>query len=276
MYSFAAMKRALFVLSLVTLPGLAACKDEKPSLNQLADDAKKKEESKKKERDDAIAADKKKLDELLPKVNEKAKEVEKLFAALLPKVPDAKTLKAKKECPDAKINADAPSEEKRRVLVVNHENVYTLAGKGDGTFHTIAVDQGPNLRRSEGKESLLFDRKPPETSDAAKERIAAADYVLGFRYIGVGVFTAFKPSRIEGNGSTPARVDGYTVVFDKESKEQLCHIETWGENLKSRAETLAVGPALYEDAWTMWLHTTNRNLDAVSKALSIEGAPKKK
>ncbi len=270
------MKRALSLLSLVLVPGLSGCKDDKPSLNQLTDEAKKKDDAQKKEREAAIEADKKKLDAIAPKLAEKQKEIERLFAAILPKIPAAASLKTKKPCPDAKILADVPAEDKRRVLVFNQENLITLAGKADDKFHTPAVDQAQYLRRSHGKESLLLEKKPAETSDVAGERLAAAEYVLSFRYLGVGVFTAFKPSRIEGVGSTPARVDGYTVIFDKESKEPLCHIETWGENLKSRAEALAVGPALYEDAWSMWLHTTSKNLDSVSKALSIEGAPGKK
>lgn len=283
------MRRSLRRLVVVLLASASlstlvlGCGRDKPSLDQLAKEAKDKEDKRKKDEEEARAKEKAATEALDPQVVEKRRPLDKLFGQIYDALPDGTKIKERKECPDAKILADAPSEEKRKVLLVNQENLWTLAGKNDAnpdagalSFHTMAADEAQWMRRPEGKETFLLERGPSDSSDRAKSRLEAIDWIAGHRYIGVAVFTRFRASSMKGGSSTPARVEGWTIIFDKETQKPICHVESWGENLASKAETLTVGRAVYEDLWTMWLHTTSKNLDAVSKQLGVEGVSKRK
>jgi hypothetical protein len=278
-----AMKKATLGLCLLLVAVPLACQKEGPSVDSLAQEAKEKEARLKKEKEDAEAKEQKSLERAVAILSERRKPLDQLFADLWDKLPpDPKKLK-REPCPDAKIVADTPDPEKRKVLVFNQEILWRMAGKGDllpdgavAPFHTPAGDEAQYLRRSEGKETPLADRAPPRTSVEADRRIEAIEFVKSHRYLGVAMFTSFRPSVPQGTAATPAHAEGFTVIFDRETKTALCQVDASADNLVPRDEALVPGIALYESLWTMYLHATAKNLDSVSKELSIEGVPRKK
>ncbi|MCC6647647.1 MAG: hypothetical protein IT374_19005 [Polyangiaceae bacterium] len=263
----------------VALLACACGKPDKASVRDLAAEAKAKDEKLKRDAAEAAAKDKAEVDKLIPRIVEGRRPLDQRFAAAYSLIPDFSRWKERAPCPDAQIEKDSPAPEQRRVLLVNQENLFTMAGKQDAGpvpgFRTKAADEAQWMRRAEGKESLLLERAMPDSADKAQAQLAAIEYAKGFRYLGVGVFTGFRASRVEGTSASPARAEGWTIIVDLDQKKVLCHVESWGENLTRKDSGLAIGRVVYEDAWAMWVHTTAKNLDAVSKVLSVEGAKRR-
>ena len=271
--------RAAKLLSLVLL--VAACdKSDKASVRDMAAEAKARDEKLKKEAEEIAAKDRAGVETMVPKIIENRRPIDQRMLMAYGLIPDVSKWKERKVCPDAEIEKVAPTPEKRRILLVNQENLFTMAGKHDAGpipgFRTKAADEAQWMRRAEGKESLLLERAMPDSADKAKAQLEAIEYVNGFRYLGIGLFTGFRASRVEGTSASPARAEGWTLIVDLEEKKVICHVESWGENLTRKDGGLSIGRAVYEDAWSMWVHTTAKNLEAVSKVLTVEGAPKKK
>lgn len=267
-------------LPLIALLAAACGKSDKASVRDMAAEAKAKDEKLKRDAEEAAAKDRAGVETLVPKIIEGRRPLDQRFLTAYGLIPDFSKWKERKACPDAEIEKAAPTPEKRRLLLVNQENLFTMAGKHDAGpipgFRTKAADEAQWMRRAEGKESLLLERAMPDSADKAQAQLDAIEYVKGFRYLGIGVFTGFRASRVEGTSASPARAEGWTIIVDLDEKKVLCHVESWGENLTRKDGGLSIGRAVYEDAWAMWVHTTAKNLEAVSKVLVVEGAPKKR
>ncbi len=272
------MREKLGLLA-VALLAVACGKPDKASVRDLAAEAKARDEKLKHDAEEVAAKDRAEVARLQPQILDARRPLDQRFASAYSLIPDFSRWKERKACPDAEIERAAPVPEKRRLLLVNQENLFTLAGKHDAApvpgFRTKAADEAQWMRRAEGKESLLLDRAPPDSADKARAQLEAIEYVKGFRYLGIGVFTGFRASRVDGTSASPARAEGWTIIVDLDEKKVLCHVESWGENLTRKDSGLAIGRAVYEDAWAMWVHTTAKNLDAVSKVLSVEGAKRR-
>ena len=264
-----------FVLALL----LPACEREtRVSVDKLAEEAKAKDEKLKRERADAAQQEKTARDALVAKLAARRPAVDQLFSGIYAALPDVKSLK-RRECPDAKLTADTPDAEKRKVLVVNQETLWRLAGRADDlppgaqqAFHSIAVDDGQWMVRANGKETPLSTRTPPESAAEAQARLEAIDFIDAHRYFGVAMFTNFKTPGGTGLG----HVEGFTVIFDRQSKMPLCQIDAAADNMPGKTEVSSVGRQADEDLWIMYLHGVGKNLDAVTKVLTIEGVSKRK
>lgn len=273
------MLRPAILATLAVLATLPACEREKPSLDKLTTEAHDKDEKIKRDRAEIEAKEKAERESLVKKLATRRPPIDQLFSAIWTAIPDAKTIK-RKECPDAKITADTADPEKRKVLVFNQETVWRLAGKADdipaGTvqnFHTAALDDATWMVRATGKETPLATRTPPESANEAQARLDAIDFIEAHRYLGVGILTRFKSPGGTGQG----HVEGFTVIFDRETKLPLCQVEVSADNLQNKADLVPVGKQADEDLWIMFLHTTAKNFDAVSKVFTVEGVtPKKK
>jgi hypothetical protein len=276
-----ARSRWFTVLSLVLGVGAglagAGCKDEKPDGSTVRLQQEYRDQEKKKTEDAAREKAKKELDELIPRLMEKRKPLDAAFQGMWQSLPDVKGMK-RKECPDKQILADTPDPEKRKVLVFNKESLYLLTGQADGrpdagaeAIHTVAAYPAFGLRRPEGKETPLLDRSVPDSAESVNQQLAAADYVAAHRYIGIGLFTAFYEPDATAARPKPTRVEGWTVVFDQQTKKPLCQVEAAGEGLVTDGVVMT-GQAADEEAWAMFILLSGKNMDAISKALTVEGA----
>jgi hypothetical protein len=268
-------------LTLASVWSSTGCSRDKPDLSQMSREAEAKEAKLKQERDAVAAREAAALDELIPRVIEKRKPLDKAFGVIWQNLPELKNIKLK-SCPDPKITADTPDEAKRAVLVINKESAFTLTGRakaapdgGAEQIHTVAAYHAFSMKRPEGKETPLLDAAPPASAEQARAQLEAADFISAHRYIGVVLISAFKEADNTSVKPTPARLEGWTVIFDRETGKPLCQIEASGESI-AQSDSASGGGLAAEEAWYMYLHTTAKNLDAISKVLSIEGISRKK
>lgn len=257
------------------------CAKEKATLGDMSQEVAQREAKLRQDREAAAAREKSDLEALLPRIAEKRRPLDQAFTAIWASLPDAKSLK-RRECPDAKISADTPDDAKRGVLLMNKEMVYLLTGKakppvdgGAEEIHTPAAYHASSLRRAEGPENAIFDAAPPTSAEQARARLEAIDYVMAHRYVGVLLITYYKEPEALGAKPTPARVEGMTVVFDREGAKALCQIEGSGESV-AQSDSVATGALANEEAFRMYVHTTAKNIDAISKVLWVEGGQRRK
>lgn len=234
-----------------------------------------------KQRAEAEAAEKAAYDAIAPQLPEKRRPLDKAFSVLWDNLPDAKTLK-RKDCPDSQIIANTPDPEKRAILMLTKEGVHLLSGKakpavdgGAEEFHTVAAFHAFAMKRASGKESPLLDAAAPSSADAVKAQLEAIEFVMAHRYIGVAIPTAYKEAEVSGVKPSPARIEGWSVIFDRETGKPLCQIEAHGESI-ALAESASGGALADEEAWFSYINTSSRNFDAITKAFTVEGAPRKK
>jgi hypothetical protein len=257
------------------------CSKEPSSATRKLEEQAKEEARKKQEQQEAEARQKKALDDLIPRLMEARRPVDEAFARVWVGLPESKTL-SRKPCPDKQILADTPDEAGRTALVFNKESVFLLSGKADAregkleTYHTPALEHGLTLRAPGAKETPLLERVAGDTVEKVQAQIDAAEHVKKYRYIGVGVITAYQAADPRGvPRAKPARVEGWLVVSDSKTGQALCQIEATGEGLIHDG-TVNTDSAGDEEAWAMFVRTAGKNIDAISKALAVEGGPKKR
>ncbi len=256
---------------------VASCKDEKPDGSTVRLQQEYQDAQKKKAETEAKEKARKELDELIPKLLEKRKPLDASFKTIWQNLPDVKNMK-RKECPDKQILADTPDAENRKALLFNKESLYLLTGEVDGRadakadqIHTVAAYHAFSLRRPDGKETPLLDRTVPDSAETVNQQLAAADYVAAHRYIGIALFSAFYEPDATAAKPKPTRVEGWTVVFDRQTGKPLCQVEAAGEGLVTDGVVMT-GQAGDEEAWIMFLLLSGKNMDAISKVLTVEGA----
>lgn len=258
----------------------AGCQNEAPGAAKKLEDQAQEEARKKQAQEQVEAQRKKELDELIPKLMEARRPVDDIYGRVWAGLPEVKTL-TRKECPDKQLLADTPDPAGRALLLLNKESVFLLTGRADArdgkmdTYHTPAVDHGLALVRPGGKETPLLTRLAGDTTEKVKAQIDAAAYVQRFRYVGVAVFTAYLSADLQAlPRPKPARIEGWLVVSDSKTGRALCQVESSGEGLVHDG-TVNIDSAADEEAWAMFLRTASKNIDAISKVLTVEGAPKK-
>lgn len=273
------MRRWIALWAAATLA--LGCSKEPSSATKKLEEQAKEEARKKQEQQEAEARRKKELEEQIPKLMEARRPLDDAFSKIWAVLPETKTL-SRKPCPDKQILADTPDAEGRTVLLFNKESVYLASGRADAkegkidTFHTPAMDHGLTLRRPSGKETPLLERLAGDSLEKVQAQLDAAAYVKKFRYIGVGVFTAYLPADLRATPRPkPTRVEGWLVVTDSKTGQALCQIETSGEGLVHDG-TVNTESAGDEEAWGMFVRTAGKNIEAISKVLVVEGGPKKR
>ena len=259
----------------------AGCSNDAPRATQQLEEQAKAEALRKQEQAAAAEKAKKAVSDRVPAMLAARSPVDATFKQLYAQLPDVKGMK-RKECPDKDILAAAPDEAARTLLVVNRESAYLLSGAADATngkmetFHTLAADHGVTLRRAGAKETPLLDRAPGETLEQLQAQIDAAAYIQKFRYYGVGLISAYYPADLRATPRPrPARVEGWLVVVDGKTGKPLCQIESSGEGLVHDG-TVNVDSAADEEAWAMFVRTAGKNVEAISKVLTVDGGPKKR
>jgi hypothetical protein len=63
--------------------------------------------------------------------------------------------------------------------------------------------------------------------------------------------------------------------MDRKTNRALCQVESAGEGLLHQG-TVNTDSAGDEEAWGMFVYTSGKNIEAISKALRVEGGPKKR
>jgi hypothetical protein len=277
------VKRAVrsSLIAACLLPTIA-CSKSGPDVAEMKKEVDAKEAKLKQEREEALAKEKAALDALLPQVAEKRKPLDASFGTVWANLPtDTRNMK-RTECPDAKITADTPDESKRAILMLNKESVYVLTGRakpaGDGgveEIHTPAAFHAFHLVRPQGKETPLLSAGPPRSSEQARAQLAAIDFIMAHRYLGVALLTVYREADAMAARPVPTRIEGWTVVVDRETGKPLCQVESNGESIAQK-ENVSTGDLADEEAWGLYVHTSAKNLEAISKVLTVEGAPRKK
>lgn len=269
------------MLPLVVALLVSGCEKEGPSATKQLEAQAQEDARKKQAAQEAEARRKKELDDLIPKLMEARRPVDEIYGRVWAVLPDIKTF-TRKECPDKQILADTPDAAGRSVLLLNKESVYLLSGRADAregkmdTYHTPAVDHALSLRRAGGKETPLLDRLAGDSAEKVQAQIDAAAYVQKFRYVGVGMFTAYLPADLKAAPRPkPARVEGWLLVVDTKNNRPLCQVESSGEGLVHDG-TINTDSAADEEAWAMFVHTSSKNIEAISKVLTVEGGATKK
>ncbi|RYE91123.1 MAG: hypothetical protein EOO75_09205 [Myxococcales bacterium] len=271
--------RSVAVAAVLMLVG--GCSNEAPRATQRLEEQARVEAKKKQDLEEATARQKKERDALVPKLLEARAPVDATFKQVWALMPELKTMK-RQDCPDKQILADSPDEAARQMLVVNRESAYLLSGAADASggrlssFHTLAADHALTLRRAGGKETPLLDREPSDDTEKLQAQIDAAAYVRRFRYLGLGLISAFYPSDLKAlPRPRPARVEGWLVVVDGKTGKPLCQVEASGEGLVHDG-TVNTDSAGNEEAWAMFVRTAGKNIEAISKVLTVDGGPKKR
>lgn len=257
------------------------CSKETPSAASKLEEQAKEEARKKQELQELETKRKKEWEEQVPKLMEARRPIDETFSRIWSALPETKKL-VRKSCPDKQILADTPDEKGRTVLIFNKESVYLLSGRADAqegkieNFHTPAMEHALSLRSPRGKETPLLERVAGDSLEKIQMQIDAAAYVKSFRYIGVAVFTAYQSADLRATPRPkPTRAEGWFVLVDSKTGQALCQIETSGEGLIHDG-TVNTESAGDEEAWGMFLWTAGKNIDAISKVLTVEGAPKKR
>lgn len=260
---------------------VSGCSSEAPRATQRLEEQARAEAKKKQELEEATARAKKERDALVPKLLEARAPVDATFKQVWAQMPELKSMK-RQECNDKQLLADAPDEASRTLLVVNRESAYLLSGAADesggrlSSFHTLAADNALTLRRAGAKETPLLDRQPSEDAEKLQAQIDAAAYVRKFRYLGIGLISAFYPADLRATPRPrPARVEGWMVVVDAKTGKPLCQIDASGEGLVHEG-TVNIDSAGNEEAWAMFVRTAGKNVEAISKVLTVDGGPTKR
>jgi hypothetical protein len=272
--------RIWIALATAAAVGLGCSKEPSNASKKLEEQAQ--EEARKKQQQEEVAAKQKKaLDDLIPKLMEARRPLDDAFSRVWTGLPEAKAL-SRKTCPDKQILADTPDAAERSVLIFNKESIYLMTGRADArdgkieTFHTPAMEHGLTLRLPMSKETPMLDRMAGNTEEKVQAQIDAATYVKKFRYIGVGVLTAYAAADLQAlPRPRPTRIEGWLVLSDSKTGRALCQVEVAGEGLIHDG-TVNTESAGDEEAWGMFLRTASKNIDAISKALAVEGGPKKR